>query len=57
MDSRENDVKIVSDILLRAASEPEFRKLLLTEPTKVLDGYTISREAKLIIKKTIDDFR
>jgi hypothetical protein len=50
-------VKIVSDILLRAASEPEFRRLLLTEPTKVLDGYTISREAKLIIKKTIDDFR
>lgn len=50
-------MKIVSDILLRAASEPEFRKLLLTEPIKALDGYTISREAKLIIKKTIDDFR
>jgi hypothetical protein len=50
-------VKIVSDILLRAASEPEFRKLLLTEPTRVLDDYCISHEAKSIIKNTIDDFK
>ena len=57
MESRENDVKVVSDILLRAASEPEFRKLLLKEPRKVLSDYGISVKAKSIIEKVIDDFR
>jgi hypothetical protein len=51
------DAKIVSDILLRAASEPNFRRLLLSEPTKVLAGYNISSEARSIIKNMIDEFR
>ena len=57
MEIRNGDVKIVSDILLRAASEPNFRRLLLSEPTKVLDEYDISSEAKSIIKNVIDDFK
>lgn len=57
MESRSGDAKVVSDILLRAASEPNFRRLLLTEPTKVLDDYNISSEAKSIIKNVIDDFK
>ena len=54
---RNGDVKIVGELLLRAASEPNFRRLLLTEPTKVLADYDISTEAKSIIKNVIDDFR
>jgi hypothetical protein len=50
------DVKIVGDILLRAASDPNFRRLLLSEPTKVLAEYNISSKAKSIIKNVIDDF-
>lgn len=57
MEIRNGDVKIVGDILLRAASEPSFRRLLLTEPTKVLDDYDISSEAKSIIKNVINDFK
>ncbi|HZA42504.1 MAG TPA: hypothetical protein VE504_01895 [Nitrososphaeraceae archaeon] len=57
MEIRNGDVKIVGDILLRAASEPGFRRLLLTEPMKVLDDYDISSEAKSIIKNVINDFK
>lgn len=57
MEIRKGDVKIVGDILLRAASEPSFRRLLLTEPMKVLDDYDISSEAKSIIKNVINDFK
>jgi hypothetical protein len=54
---RDSDTKIISDILLRAASEPSFRRLLLLEPSKVLADYDISGEAKSIIKNVVDDFR
>jgi hypothetical protein len=57
LETRKGDAKVVSDILLRAASEPNFRRLLLSEPTKVLDDFNISYEAKTIIKNVIDDFR
>ena len=57
MGIRNGDVKIVGEILLRAASEPNFRRLLLTEPIKVLADYDISTEAKSIIKNVIDDYR
>ena len=57
MEIRNGDANIVSEILLRAASEPNFRRLLLSEPTKVLDEYDISSEAKSIIKNVIDDFK
>jgi hypothetical protein len=57
LEIRNGDANIVSEILLRAASEPNFRRLLLSEPTKVLDEYDISSEAKSIIKNVIDDFK
>lgn len=57
MESRKRDARIVGDILLKAASEPDFRRLLLAEPSKVLDDYDISPEAKSIIKNVIDDFK
>jgi hypothetical protein len=53
--SRQKEAEIISDILLRAASEPEFRNLLIKNPVDVLEKYNISNEAKYIIKKSIVD--
>lgn len=55
LDSRQRDAEIISEILLRAASEPEFRNSLLREPSKVLQEYNISEEAKAIIRTSITD--
>ncbi|HZD36431.1 MAG TPA: hypothetical protein VE130_14605 [Nitrososphaeraceae archaeon] len=57
MERGSSEARVVSDILLRAAGEPNFRRLLLSEPIKALDEYNISSEAKSIIKNVIDDFR
>jgi hypothetical protein len=55
LDSRQRDAEIISEILLKAASEPEFRNSLIKEPTTVLQEYDISEEAKAIIKTSIID--
>ena len=55
LDPRQKDAESISDILLRAASEPEFRNQLVKEPAKILEQYNISPEAKLIIRKSIVD--
>jgi hypothetical protein len=55
LDSRQKDAEIISEILLRAASEPEFRNLLIREPGRVLQEYNISEEAKAIIRTSIMD--
>ncbi|MFY9565143.1 MAG: hypothetical protein WAM27_08940 [Nitrososphaeraceae archaeon] len=55
MDSRQRDAEIISEILLRAASEPDFRNSLLREPNRVLQEYNISEEAKAIIRTSITD--
>ncbi|HJR47711.1 MAG: hypothetical protein M3219_03725 [Thermoproteota archaeon] len=55
MDSRQRDAEIISEILLKAASEPEFRNSLIKEPTRVLQEYNLSEEAKAIIKTSIID--
>jgi len=54
--SRQKEAEIISDILLRAASEPDFRNLLIKNPAEILEKYNISNEAKYIIKKSIVDF-
>lgn len=54
--SRQKEAEIISDILLRAASEPDFRNLLIKNSTEILEKYDISNEAKYIIKKSIVDF-
>jgi hypothetical protein len=55
LDSRQREAEIISEILLRAASEPDFRNSLIKEPTNVLRGYDLSDEAKAIIKTSITD--
>ena len=49
------EAEVISEILLKAASEPEFRKRLIRSPKKILDCYNISNEAKQVIQKSIAD--
>ncbi|MDF0680258.1 MAG: hypothetical protein P0116_04770 [Candidatus Nitrosocosmicus sp.] len=49
------EAEVISEILLKAASEPEFRRRLIKSPIKILDCYSISNEAKQVIQRTIVD--
>ena len=56
MESRQNEeAEIISEILLKAASDPEFRNELVKDPGVVLERYNVSPEAKLIIRRSIID--
>jgi hypothetical protein len=55
LDPKQKDAEIISEILLKAASEPDFRNLLIRKPTQILDQYNISQEAKVVIRKSIVD--
>jgi hypothetical protein len=49
------EAEIISEILLKAASESEFRNSLIRDPVNVLKTYNVSPQAKMIITKSIDD--
>lgn len=53
--SRQKEAEIISEILLKAASEAEFRNSLIKDPTAILERYNISNEAKYIIRNSIID--
>jgi len=56
LESRQRkEAEVISEILLRAASEPEFRNELIKDPGTVLERYDVSPEAKLIIRRSIID--
>jgi hypothetical protein len=56
LESRQNkEAEIISEILLKAANEPEFRNELIKDPGTVLEQYNVSPEAKLIIRRSIID--
>ncbi|HEX2558147.1 MAG TPA: hypothetical protein VHK86_07480 [Nitrososphaera sp.] len=55
MDSRQKEAEIISEILLRAASEPDFRNELIKDPATVLEQYNVSPEAKMVIRRSIID--
>jgi hypothetical protein len=56
LESRQNkEAEIISEILLKAASDPEFRNELVKDPDVVLDQFNVSPEVKLIIKRSIID--
>jgi hypothetical protein len=55
LNSKQQDAETISEILVRAASEPEFRNQLMKEPSKVLEQYNISNGAKSVIKSSIID--
>jgi hypothetical protein len=50
----QKEAEIISEILLKAASEPEFRNVLVKDPGVVLEQYDVSPEAKLIIRSIVD---
>lgn len=52
---QQKEAEIISEILLKAASEPEFRNVLVKDPGVVLEQYDVSPEAKLIITRSIVD--
>jgi hypothetical protein len=52
---QQKEAEIISEILLKAASEPEFRNVLVKDPGVVLEQYDVSPEAKLIIRRSILD--
>ncbi len=55
MEHREKEAEIISEILLKAASEPEFRNSLIRDPANVLKEYDVSPQAKMVIQQTIVD--
>ncbi|AIF83629.1 hypothetical protein NTE_01566 [Candidatus Nitrososphaera evergladensis SR1] len=55
MEPKEKEAEIISEILLKAASEPEFRNSLIRDPAAVLEMYNVSPQAKMVIKRTIID--
>jgi hypothetical protein len=57
LNSKEEDASTISDLLIKAASEPEFRNQLIRQPSEVLKQYNISDEAKYIIKRSIADLK
>jgi hypothetical protein len=56
LESRQTkQAEIISEILLRAASDPEFRNELVKDPDVVLERFNVSPEVKLIIRRSIID--
>jgi hypothetical protein len=53
--SRQKEAEIISEILLKAASEPDFRNELIKDPALILEQYNVSPEAKLVIRRSIID--
>lgn len=55
LEHREKEAEIISEILLKAASEPEFRNSLIRDPANVLKDYNVSPQARMVIQRTIVD--
>ena len=55
LEPREKEAEIISEILLKAASEPEFRNSLIRDPANVLKDYDVSPQARMVIQRTIVD--
>ena len=55
LELKEKEAEIISEILLKAASEPEFRNSLIRDPLTILEQYNISAQAKMVIQRTIND--
>ncbi len=52
---QQKEAEIISEVLLKAASEPEFRNELIKDPEIVLEQYDVSPEAKLLLRRSIID--
>jgi len=45
----EKEIQIINEIFAKAAKDPEFRNMLLKEPSSVLDKYGLSDEIKNMV--------
>jgi hypothetical protein len=52
---QQKEAEIISEILLKAASESTFRNELIKDPDMILEQYDVSPEARLIIRRSIID--
>ena len=55
LESQQKEAEIISEVLLKAASEPEFRNELIKDPDIISEQYDVSPSAKLIIRRSIID--
>jgi hypothetical protein len=55
LEGEDADSLVISEILNRAAVEPEFRNALFRNPSQVLSGYAISVERKKTLEAIISD--
>ncbi len=45
----DREIQILNEIFAKATKDPEFRNMLLKEPSSVLDKYELSEETKQVI--------
>ena len=49
------EIQILNEIFTKAAKDPEFRNMLLKEPSSILDKYGLSDKTKRMILEGIRD--
>ena len=54
-EANDKEIQILNDIFAKAAKDPEFRNMLLKEPSSILDKYGLSDEIKRLILEGIRD--
>ncbi|HEX2304836.1 MAG TPA: hypothetical protein VHH33_00970 [Nitrososphaeraceae archaeon] len=52
-----NDLKVISDIVHLAHSDPEFRIEFFKNPKKILDQFNVSDNAKMLILSFFNEMK
>jgi hypothetical protein len=52
-----NDLKVISDIVRLAHSDPEFRIEFFKNPKKILDQFNVSDNAKMLILSFFNEMK
>jgi len=52
---QQKEAEIISEVLLKAASEPEFRNELIKDPEIILEQYDVSPDTKMLLRRSIVD--
>ncbi|HEY9399353.1 MAG TPA: hypothetical protein VIP29_05610 [Nitrososphaeraceae archaeon] len=52
-----NDLKVISDIVRLAHSDPEFRIKFFKNPKKILDQFNVSDNAKMLVLKFFNEMK
>jgi hypothetical protein len=50
------ELRLLADLLDRAARDPDFRNALFRNPAQALESLKISKDSRIIIEKTIAGF-